>query len=180
VSVLVAVTLLKMFMGVWNSPPASLGEVALREAVRRQAMTASLRKLTDSDIGPAPARPAATKPAAGSATVAAEDETKPAEKPAEPPKDEPWWRSRITAARSALERDKLLVSALENRVSTLTRDVVNRDDPAQRAALIQERLRALEELESMRKQVIADTEAIAAIEEEARRAGIPPGWIRVD
>jgi hypothetical protein len=169
-----------MFMGVWDKPPASLGEVALREAVRRQAMAASQKKLTDADIGPAPARPAATKPPAASTAGAATDEGKPGEKPAEPPKDETWWRARMSAARAALERDKILVDALDNRVSTLTRDAVNRDDPAQRAALIQERLRALEELETMRKQVVADTQAIADIEEEARKAGVPPGWIRLD
>ena len=179
-SVLVIVALLRMFMDVWSAPPASLGEVALREAVRRQAMTASLRRLTDADIGPAPVRPPTAKPPASGAAAAATEEGKPGEKPPEPVKDETWWRNRITAARAALERDKLLLAALDNRVTTLTRDVVNRDDPAQRQALIQERLRALEELDLMKKQVAADTQAIADIEEEARKAGIPPGWIRVD
>ena len=94
-------------------------------------------------------------------------------------KDETWWRARMTQARAALDRDRILFAALENRVSTLTRDVVNRDDPAQRAVLAAERIRALEELELMRKQIVADTDAIAAIEEEARRAGVPPGWIRL-
>jgi hypothetical protein len=112
--------------------------------------------------------------------VAGADEVKPDEKPVEPPKDEQWWRARMTTARAALERDKLLLAALDNRVSTLTRDVVNRDDPAQRAVLINERLRALEELDLMRKQVDADTEAIAQVEEDARKAGVPPGWIRFD
>jgi hypothetical protein len=180
-SVLVMVMLLRMFMDVWNAPPASLGELARREAIRRQAVNASIRKLTDADIGPAPER-VQSKPAPAAATIAAagSDDGKAGEKPAEPPKDEKWWRARMTAARAALERDKLLLAALDNRVSTLTRDVVNRDDPAQRAALINERLRALEELDLMRKQIIADTEAIALIEEEARKAGVPPGWIRLD
>ena len=175
-SVLVMVMLLRMFMDVWNAPPASLGELGRREAIRRQAVKASTRMLTDADIGPAPER-VPPKPAPD---AVAADEGKPGEKPAEPPKDEKWWRARITTARAALERDKLLLAALDNRVSTLTRDVVNRDDPAQRAALINERLRALEELDLMRKQIVADTEAIALIEEEARKAGVPPGWIRFD
>lgn len=177
-SVLVIVMLLKMFLGVWNGPAASLGELALREAVRRQAVNASLgnspRKVSDADLGPAPAR--VPKPAAVPETV---DPAKP-DKPAEPIKNETWWRARMVAARSALERDRLLLEALQNRVTILTRDVVNRDDPAQRAVLIKERLRALEELELMRKQLVADAEAIAAIEEEARQAGVPPGWIRLD
>ena len=176
-SVLVIVALLEMFMGVWNAPPASLGELARREAVRRHAAEVSLRKVSDADLEPAPVRVA--RPPNVTIPLTPE-QVKPGEKTAEPPKDEKWWRARITAAREALERDKLLLAALDNRVSTLTRDVVNRDDPAQRAALINERLRALDELEMMRKQIIADTEAIALIEEEARQAGIPPGWIRLD
>ena len=184
-SVLIMVMLLRMFMGAWNAPASSLGEVALREAVRRQAVSASTRKLTDADIGPAPERvPSKPAPVTGTAgtagTAAAGEDVKPGEKPAEAPKDEKWWRTRMTAARAALDRDKLLLAALDSRVSALTRDVVNRDDPAQRAALMNERLRALEELDLMRKQVVADTEAIALIEEEARKAGIPPGWIRLD
>ena len=174
-SVLVIVTLLEMFVGVWYGPAANLGELARREAVRRQAVTASARAVTDADIGPPPER--APKPAPA-VDPAVPDTTKPGEKPVEPPKDEAWWRARMVAARAALERDKLLFDALQNRVSTLTRDVASRDDPAQRAVLINERIPALEELELMRKQVVADTEAIAAVEEDARRAGVPPGWIR--
>ena len=180
-SVLVIVALLKMFMGVWNAPPASLGELALREAVRRQAMTASTRRLTDADIGPAPERvpPKPATPAAA-ATATAAEEVKPGEKLDEAPKDEKWWRTRMTTARAALDRDKLLLAALDNRVATLTRDIVNRDDPAQRQALIAERLRVLDETDMMRKQVNADIEAIALVEEDARKAGVPPGWIRLD
>lgn len=176
-SVLVVVMLLEMFLGVWNSPPKSLGELARREAVRRQAVASAVRAVTDADLGPAPER--VPRPAPTTIPLPP-DPAKPEEKPAEPPKDEKWWRARMAAARAALERDRLLFSALENRITTLTRDVVNRDDPAQRAVLINERLRALEELELMRKQLAADTEAIAAVEEDARRAGVPPGWIRLD
>jgi hypothetical protein len=165
-----------MFMGLWNAPAGSLGELALREAVRRQAVSASTRTMTEADLEPAPER-VVPKPPPAAAEV---EEVKPGEKPADPPKDETWWRTRITAAREALERDTLLLAALDNRVTTLTRDVVNRDDPAQRAVLIKERLRALEELDLMRKQIVADNEAIALIEEEARKAGVPPGWIRFD
>ena len=185
-STLVLVTLIQMFMGVWNAPATSFGELAFREAVRRQSMPVSVRSVTDADLGPAPER--AARPVVAAAATAGVRDTTSAEKPVgvagdaatAEKKDEAWWRARITAARLALERDRVLVASLENRVSTLTRDVVNRDDPAQRALLVAERLRALEELTSMRKQVTADSEAIAAIEEDARREGVPPGWIRID
>lgn len=179
-SVLVIVSLLQMFLSVWNGPTTNLGELARREAVRRQAVTASARALTDADIGPPPERTPKPTPAAG---VDVAEPVKPGEKPADPPKppkDEAWWRARMVAARGALERDKLLLTALENRVATLTRDVANRDNPAQRALLISERIRALEELELMRKQLVADAEAITAIEDDAKRQGVPPGWIRLN
>lgn len=182
-SVLVMVALMELFLGVWNTPPVSLGEVALREAVRRHSTPASVRTVTTADLGPAPERlprPVAPPPAGMGEAVPA---VRPGEKPPasadeKEVRNETWWRTRITQARAALERDRVLVVALESRVAALTRDVANRDDPAQRAVLMAERVRAIEELDLMRKQVDADTQAIAAIEEEARREGVPPGWLR--
>jgi hypothetical protein len=172
VSVLVIVALVQLMLGAWNAPATSLGEVARREAARRATLPASVRALTNADIGPAPARPAppAAVPPAADAAVTPPD---PAEK-----KDEAWWRARITQARTALERDRVMVTALESRVAALTTDVTNRDDPAQRAALMNERVRVLAELDRMRDQVAAGVKAIAAIEDDARKAGVPAGWIR--
>lgn len=178
-SVLVIVTLAELFLGVWNRPPASLGELALREAVRRQSAPEAVRSLTDADVGPPPAR--APRPAKLPAAAAGDTPTSREKPPAAvTQKDEAWWRARMAQARLALERDTLLVKALESRAAVLTRDVANRDDPAQRAMLIAERVRVLKEIDLLKQQVIADTEAIAAIEDEARREGVPPGWIRSD
>lgn len=171
-SVLMFVALTQIFLGIWNRPPASLGELALREAVRRQTAPAPVRSLTDVDLGPSPLR----TPRQGQARRAAPVD---GAKPGEAPKDEVWWRARMAQARLALERSKLLAQALESRAAALTRDVVNRDDPAQRTVLVAERLRVLEELDLMKKQITADSEAIKAIEDEARREGVPPGWIRM-
>lgn len=181
-SVLVIVTLVQLMLGAWNAPATSLGEVARREAARRAALPASVRALTNADIGPAPVRPvppAAVPPAVDAAAAGA----KAAEGAVTPPdpaekKDEAWWRARITQARTALERDRVLVTALESRVAALTTDVTNRDDPAQRAALMNERVRVLAELDRMRDQVAAGVKAIAAIEDDARKSGVPAGWIR--
>ena len=57
-------------------------------------------------------------------------------------------------------------------------DFVNRDDPAQRAKLEADRKTALAELERVKKELETQTKGIAAIEEEARRAGVPAGWLR--
>ena len=82
------------------------------------------------------------------------------------------------AARSALERSRIFAEALQSRINGLTTDFVNRDDPAQRAQLELERQRSVAELDRVKREMAEQTKAIAAIEEEARKAGVPPGWLR--
>jgi hypothetical protein len=174
-SILVIVALMQAFLAVWNTPPASLGELALREAVRRSASPAPTRVVTGADLGPVPERPVPAMPP----PVVVPDETVSAVKPGEKvEKDEAWWRARMIKARADVERDRLIVTALESRLNALTRDVANTDPPLERAALIAERLRTISELERMRKQVADGVKAISDIEDEARREGVPPGWLR--
>ena len=77
-----------------------------------------------------------------------------------------------------LQRDQTYVDALQTRVNSLATDFVNRDDPAQRAVLASDRQKALGELDRLKKQIEATKKAIADLEEEARRANVPPGWLR--
>jgi hypothetical protein len=63
-------------------------------------------------------------------------------------------------------------------LNALNADFVNADDPARRSAIEQDRQRAATELERVKKEVADQTKALAAIEEEARRAKVPPGWLR--
>lgn len=96
----------------------------------------------------------------------------------EPVKDEAYWRGRIGVARSALERSQIFAEALQSRINALNADFVNRDDPAQRSQIDLERQRALAELERVKKEMGVQTRAIADIEEDARKAGVPAGWLR--
>lgn len=93
-------------------------------------------------------------------------------------KDESAWRRRITAAREALDRSTSFASALQSQVNALTADFINRDDPAQRAQIEQQRLKAVAELERTQREIEGNRKAIAAIEDEARKAGVPAGWLR--
>ena len=92
--------------------------------------------------------------------------------------DEERWRDRMTAARQALEEAELRPAALQTRVDGLWADFTSRDDPAQRAALEQERQAALAELNEARAASEALARAVADLRDEARRAGVPPGWLR--
>ena len=123
---------------------------------------------------------ASTVPAPAATPVPAEQ--KPAEqKPAEEKKDEKdetYWRNRMAQAREALRRAEAFADALQSRINALSTDVVNRDDPYQRAKLADDRLKALAELQRVQGEIEQSKKAIADIEEEARQAGIPPGWVR--
>lgn len=93
-------------------------------------------------------------------------------------KDEAAWRQRMTTARQALDRSTSFAAALQSQINALTMDFVNRDDPAQRAQIEQQRVKAVAELERTQRETESNKKAIAAIEEEARKAGVPAGWLR--
>ena len=57
-------------------------------------------------------------------------------------------------------------------------DFVNRDDPVQRNKIESDRQKAIDELERLKKNIEQDRREIDDLEEEARRAGVPPGWLR--
>ncbi|TMQ47037.1 MAG: hypothetical protein E6K73_14225, partial [Candidatus Eisenbacteria bacterium] len=73
-----------------------------------------------------------------------------------------------------LDRDQTFSDALQSRINALTTDFVNRSDPAQRAVIERDRQKALTELSNLKKQIDDDKKALADLEEEARRAGVPP------
>jgi len=84
----------------------------------------------------------------------------------------------MKAALEAIDRDTTLADAMQSRINALTTEFVNRDDPAQRSRIEGDRQKALGELDRLKKQITADRKAVTDIEEEARRAGVPPGWLR--
>jgi SMC interacting uncharacterized protein involved in chromosome segregation len=94
-------------------------------------------------------------------------------------RDQTYWAGRMKDLDTQLDRDQTYVAALQTQVNTLTTDFINKgDDLAQRAIIEQNRQKALGELARLQKEVEKDTKAIADLEEEARRAGAPPGWLR--
>src|SRR5205085_8614972 len=93
-------------------------------------------------------------------------------------KDQAYWAGRLKAAREAVDRDSTLADAMQSRISALAADFVNRDDPAQRATIERDRQKAAAELDRLKKQIVADKKAVGDLEDEARRASVPPGWLR--
>jgi len=158
----------------------TLADVARKEEERRKTVKAEGKTYTNKDLGTLPPGTPAPPPPAKPATPADADPAKDAEKPAdkEPVKDQAYWAGRMKELQTQVQRDQTYVDALQTRVNSLATDFVNRDDPAQRAVLTGERQKALGELDRLKKQIEAGKKAIADLEEEARRANVPPGWLR--
>ncbi len=158
-----------------------LAEVARAEQARRKTVTRPGKVYTNTDLNPD-----ITASRSENATPAAPDPTQvpsvnlPGGKaePVAPEKDQAYWSARINAARAALDRSKVFADALQSRINALTTDFTNRDDPAQRAVIERDRQRSVAELDRVKKEIADQTKAIADIQEEARKAGVPPGWVR--
>jgi hypothetical protein len=164
----------------------TLAELAKREEARRKAVQAPAKVVTDADVKkgtPAAPPPAAAgapgaSAAGGSTPAPATAADKPASKPDEPAKDEAYWKDRITQVREELRRNEMFAEALQTRVNALTADFTARDDPYQRARIGEDRVKALAELDRLKTEVDLQKKKLDEIQEEARRAGVPPGWVR--
>jgi hypothetical protein len=171
----------------------SLADVARQEEARRKAIKNPGKVYTNADLKPDPTRTAVPGPSAAvdpqpPADATAADQVPPLTLPGgsveevsgdeDEEKGELYWRQRIGTARAVLDRSRVLADALQSRLNALATDIVNRDDPAQRSQLELERQRALAELERTQKDIAAQQATISEIEEEARKAGVPAGWLR--
>jgi len=175
----------------------SLADVARQEEARRKEIKTPGKAYTNKDLGevPLPSTPPPlpseeskdgqeskdakeNTPSAGSSPAAvAQDGNKDAK---EPPvkKDQAYWSGRMKTASTQLERDQTFADALQSRINALTADFSGRSDPAQRELIGRDRQKALGELDRLKKTIQSDKKALADLQDEARRAGVPPGWLR--
>ena len=161
----------------------SLADAARQEEARRKGVAGAGKVYTNEALKPElppspgsipPATPApATPPAAAGA-----------DKPAEPAapgataKTEAEWKKRIADERDALSRAQTFAEALQSRINVLSADFVNVDDPAKRDVVAADRQRALSELDKVKAEIQAHQKKITDIQTEARKAGVPAGWVR--
>jgi hypothetical protein len=184
----------------------SLADVARKEEERRKDVKGPSKVYTNKDLHPVPPPPPAPETAskeagetgkAGEAGKAGEEgkageagkagksgeaegapkrDAKSAEKA--PVRDQAYWSGRMKDLQIQLDRDQVYADALQSRINALTADFSARDDPAQRDAIGRDRQRALAELDRLTQSIQTDKTAVADLEEEARRAAVPAGWLR--
>ena len=165
----------------------SLGDLAKQEEARRKAVKAPGRVITNDTLRSlpvsSPGSVAASAPASSKDGDAAADKKPKTDDPkaseaagAKP--TEAAWRARMQGARDSLQRSEAFAQALQSRINGLSADFTARDDPAQRAAVGTERQKALAELQRVKDDIVKQTKSIADIQDEARKAGVPAGWVR--
>lgn len=125
-----------------------------------------------------PAGPAASGPGGGPEAAPDEGGLDDAEPEATAARGEDYWRARIAAARDAQARAALMAAALQNRADGLWAQFTAIDDPVRRGTVERQRLEALGALEETRAERDRLDGEIREIEDEARRSGVPPGWLR--
>ena len=90
-----------------------------------------------------------------------------------------YWSGRYKALQTQLERDRdvrrrtAVAASMPSPRSTSTQG-----DRIQQAKVATDRQKALDELNRLTKAIADGKKAIADFQEEARRSGIPPGWLR--
>jgi hypothetical protein len=155
------------FLAWLGAPPRSLADAAAREAIRRNVVAPSVASFDNS-----------TLPSSGGPDIP------PTEPPASPPEtaivvdNEQSWRDRLTLLQDGIAHDEAEVAAVERRLALLQRQVSAQDDPAQQAAMRDEIQRAFEVLAELARRIEVGRRAVGDLREEARRRGVPPGWLR--
>ena len=194
-------------IGVAQPHAQSLGDVAKQEQERRKTVKASGKVYTNDDLRGVPAlnRPdvddsappdqpdadtkdgssadnkdgdKAASAAGGKPGDVSKTPVKDAAKDAVPAKDQKYWADRMDGLQAALQRDQSFADALQVQIDALTTDFTNRDDPVQRAQVGDSRQKALDQLSRVKAAIEGDKKAIDDLEDEARLAGAPPGWLR--
>ena len=193
---------LVVFSAVFSAAASAqgLGDLAKQEEARRKTVATPGKVYTNDNLRTTPGPP--TPPASTAASTAADkgkDSTSATDKAAADKgtpaaggdkaaadktagkadvMDEAGWRKKMTDARNQLDRSQSFAEALQTRINSLTTDFTNRDDPAQRSQIAADRDKALAQLTQLKKEIDDNTKAIQNIQEDARKAGVPAGWVR--
>jgi len=153
----------------------SLGEVAARTNKDRKGAPAKVYTNDDLDGARSAAEsqgtvstPAASAPSGAAPTPA------PTMDPAQR------WRRDGKQRRDAVTRSEAKVAAIQAKVDALLldRDPVNVMDPNRLQTLEAVKARALQDLETAKAELSQARQALEDLEEDARKSGIPPGWLR--
>ncbi len=158
----------------------SLADVARAEEARRKSIKPGAKVYTNENLG-GPLPTSAAPADAASASNAAKPGTmqSPRNRRRSIPR-RPRSIGRIVPRRfkSRSRALKLLRDALQTQVSGLNAEYLSMDDPGHRGLLETRMHRATLEIQRVEQDIEKQTKAAADLQEEARKSGIPAGWVR--
>jgi hypothetical protein len=188
----VPLTLVLLFAGSALAWSQSLGEVAKREEEKKKKSgkpPATAKVYTDEDLKKA--REAGTSnvnflpeneniassPSSSSSSSSAGDRSGGGEGGE---RGESYWRSVAKQRREAVQESEQEVKQLESRIAALRNDMSpsNLQDPNRLQTQGRDLQKAQEDLEAARHELEQARQSLANLEDEARRAGAMPGWVR--
>lgn len=158
----------------------SLAEVAraAAEKNREAATTTPAKVYTNKDLAKVPEPPAPAPAATPAPPATDEAPTAEAEETAAPEKTEAYWKKRMRPLREQLERDRQLLAASRARFAALSAEADRCFSLGIVCLAYTDSLTEQEISERLRGDIERDERAVRELENEARRAGIPPGWLR--
>jgi hypothetical protein len=182
-----AVTVSACLVLVPGADGQSLADVArTADAARRDAAARPPAKVyTNKDLPPPPARPTPPAPPAPAAPPAPVDAAERTDAALESPdataaetRDETYWRERMRPLRERVDDARAQADDARQRADALLRAA---DRCFQIGLVCQdytESLRLRDAHKTLLAEVARAERDVFALEEEARRAGVPPGWLR--
>ena len=163
----------------------TLGKAARDADAKRKTTSTSGKVYTNGDLRGDPSSPSQPAAPTTSPTTAATPPSQSGVAPADekakdgqPAKDEAYWRQRIKAERDALSRAETFSAALQSQINGLHAEFAACAGPPQCSDISSKRQKSSAELDRVKKEIADRTKAVAGIQEEARRAGVPAGWVR--
>ncbi|MBI4456590.1 MAG: hypothetical protein HY644_11915 [Acidobacteria bacterium] len=172
-----------VLLSVLPSYSQSLGELARKERERREKAGKASRVIRNEDIknignGKVTVTsppPATEEPAAGEVPS-----MPPAAMPvaAPPLQDENYWRSAFKEARLDLKLAQNRGLVLELKVNELRNRFFTESDGSTRTLIEQELNKTLADLQTNQAEITKAEESLKKLEEAARKANVPPAWMR--
>ncbi len=181
---LLAVTLGAGLSVVAPSAEQSLADVSRKTEAARNATPGRppAKVYTNKDlpaVAQVPPPPASNEaPASTPAPPATTPAAPPADKLSPGAKDEEYWRDRMRPLRERLDSTRALADETKQQAETLMRAADKCFAVGIVCADYTESLRLTEEHKALAAYVARAERDVAALEEEARVAGAPPGWVR--
>lgn len=156
---------------------SDLVKAAKREKERRAKIEAK-RVLTNQDIEGLGASLGIESTSSGEETTGEEVSGEEAQASEDNSTNEEYWRQRRVAADERIAKAEANIEKIQTEINSLGMWMQGESTSQDRPLVESERYARIDKLEAAQAELDAARAALEALEEEARREAVPPGWVR--